>query len=134
MARRETRATVVNRQALDAIRRGFVEGMAEQGRAVIADTNPPDDDPIGQGLVAEGDWGVWADGKKVAGTARKPRGANVKTGVTLLAGYPFPARFNEIGTVHQPGRPFFTPTVLRDLPGIAESHFRRPVRLALRRA
>ncbi len=41
----------------------------------------------------------------------------VKTGITLLAGFPFPARFNEMGTIHQPARPFFTPTLVEVLPG-----------------
>jgi hypothetical protein len=131
MAGRVSARTVVNRAALDAIRGAFVDGMAAMGTALVAGTHPPDDDPIGVGLVKEGDWAVWSDGKKVAGTGAKPKGVTTRHGVTLVVGYPFPARFNELGTIHQPARPFFTPTVLRIVPGVSEDYLRAPVRRAL---
>lgn len=115
MARRVGVRVVQNRKALDAIREGLVAGLEAVGQAVIGQAVPPDDPTTVEKIV--GDYGVWADGKKVAGTAQKPRSAKVKTGITLLAGFPFPARFNEMGTVHQPPRPFLTPTLTEVVPG-----------------
>lgn len=121
-----SRRTVLNRKALTALAEGFVEGMAAMGAAVIAVAHPPDQDPTGQGLITTGDWGVWAGTKKVAGTATKPRSAKLsKTGgIMLVAGYDFPGRFQELGTIHQPARPFLTPAMLQVIPGAED--FIRP--------
>lgn len=125
---------VLNYKALDAIRKGLVDGLSDMGRATIADTHAPDDDPTGQGLVTTGDWGVWADGRKVAGTASKPRTVKTPKGaIVLVVGYGFPGRFNELGTVHQPARPFLTPAMLETIPG-TEDYVRGPVRAWLRLA
>lgn len=132
MARRESSRCVLNRRALNAIAQGFVAGMAEMGAAVIETAHPPDATPFGEGLVTTGDWGVWAAGKKVAGTAAKPRSARTKEGITLVAGFGFPGRFQELGTIHQPARPFLTPAMLQVIPGAAD-FIRRPVRKALAR-
>ena len=108
---------VINRKALTAIREGEVAGMERLALAVLATANPnvPDAPPYGEGLVVEGDYGIWADGKKVAGGASKPRSLRTKEGVTMITGYPFPMRFYEEGTVHQPARPVVTPAVLEDI-------------------
>lgn len=109
--------TVLNRRTLNALQAGFVDGLEDLGQAVLAATHPPHDDPAGQGLQVAGDYGVWANGRKVAGGAtRKPRSVRTGKGITLVVGFPFPARFNEIGTVHQPARPFLTPAVLAETP------------------
>jgi hypothetical protein len=134
MARKVSSRTVVNRKALDAIRGGLADGLALFGAAIIADTHPPDATPFGEGLVTTGDWGVWADTRKVGGTARKPRSVRlVKGALTLVVGYGFPGRFQERGTVHQPARPFFTPVVNRNLPNLPE-HLRGPVQKAIDKA
>lgn len=131
MARKVTARTVLNYKALDAISKGLADGMAILGKVIIAHTEPPDAEPFGKGLVTTGDYGVWVKGRKVAGTATKPRAARLsKTGITLLVGYGFPGRFQELGTVRQPARPFFTPVVNRELPGL-EDHLKSPVRRAL---
>jgi hypothetical protein len=131
MARKINARTVVNRKALNAISSGFVAGMEAMGKAIIDRTTPPDAEPFGEGLVTTGDYGVWAGTKKVAGTATKPRAVRLsKTGITLLAGYGFPGRFQELGTIHQPARPFFTPSVLGELPD-THDHLKGPVRKAL---
>ena len=131
MARKVSTRTVVNYKTLDAITRGLADGMALLGQAIIAGTKPPDATPFGEGLVTTGDWGTWVKGRKVGGTATKPRSAKLSpTGITLLAGYGFPGRFQELGTVHQPARPFFTPVVARELPGL-EDYVKTPVRRAL---
>lgn len=131
MPRKVSARTVLNYKALDAISRGLADGMADLGAAIIEATQPPDATPFGKGLVTTGDWGVWAKGRKVGGTATKPRAAQLtKTGITLLVGYGFPGRFQELGTVRQPARPFFTPVVNRMVPGVAD-HLKAPVRRAL---
>jgi len=130
MARKVSSRTVVNRRALTAIRSGLVDGMEAVGQAIVGQTRPPDDPTTTHKI--EGDWGVWSDGRKVAGTAAKPRGASTKQGVTLLVGFGFPARFNETGTIHQPARPFFTPTVTEVIPGTGK-YLSGPVRKRLGR-
>lgn len=129
MVQHVTARTVLNHQALDEIRRKFVDGMAEIGAHVIEVARPhvPDAPPIGKGLIETGDWAVFADARKVAGTAAKPRREVPKQGVTLLAGYGWPARFQEEGTIHQPARPFVTPAFLEVMPdkdGILAEKFR----------
>lgn len=116
MARTNAR-TVINRKALTAIRAGLVDGVEDLGRAIVARINPPDDPTTSETIGV--DYGVWADGRKVAGGATKPRSQSVRKGVTLVVGVGFPGRFNEIGTVHQPARPFFTPEVLAEIPETA---------------
>jgi hypothetical protein len=117
MPRKISARTVVNRKALDAIRAGLVDGMEAIGQAFVGRADPPDDPTTAERII--GDYGIWADGRKVAGTATKPRRTSVKQGVTLIAGFPFPARFNELGTIHQPARPFATPAMTETLPGAA---------------
>lgn len=130
--RKVTARTVLNKQALNAIAQGFAEGMGALGQAIIEITTPPDAEPFGEGLVTTGDWGVWAGTKKVGGTASRPRGVKLsKTGITLIAGYGFPGRFQELGTIHQPARPFFTPSVVEEIPQ-TEEHLKRPVQRALK--
>lgn len=124
-----TTKTVLNHQALDEIRRNFVDGMAAIGEKVIEVATPhvPDAPPIGVGLIQRGGYAVWADGQKVAGTAAKPRGEVPKQGVVLMAGYDFPARFLEEGTIHITPRPWVTPAfveVMPDKDGILAEKFR----------
>lgn len=129
MARKVNARTVVNRQALTAIRAGEVNGMEALGQAIVARVHPPDD-PATKARIPV-DYGVWADGRKVAGGASKPHGTAIKQGVTLVVGVGFPGRFNEIGTSHQPARPFFTPEVLAELPETG-NYLRPKVQAALR--
>jgi len=132
MARKVNARTVVNRKALDAIRGGLADGLGKLGAKIIEDTRAPDEPPLGKGLVAKGDWGVWAGSRKVGGTATKPKTVRLDRngGITLIAGYPFPGRFNELGTIRQPARPFFTPAVLEEIPNTLD-HLKSPVRRAL---
>jgi hypothetical protein len=132
MARKINARTVANKRALDAITRGLVDGMADLGRTILHDTRPPDEPPLGKGLVATGDWGVWNGTRKVDGTATKPKTVRLERngGITLIVGYGFPGRFNELGTINQPARPFLTPAVLEEIPS-TEDHLKAPVRRAL---
>ena len=40
-------------------------------------------------------------------------------GVAVAGGFPFPARFAELGTVNQPARPFLTPALMATVPDAA---------------
>lgn len=131
MARKVSVRTVANKAALTAISNGLAEGLASVGRTIIERTRPPDAEPFGKGLVTTGDWGVWAGTRKVDGTASKPKQVRLKQGVvTLVAGYGFPGRFQELGTIRQPARPFLTPPVLEVTPTTPD-HLRGPVQRAL---
>jgi len=155
--------TVANRKALDAVRAGLVNGFETMGQSILERTHPPDDDPIGVGLVNEKAWGIWVDGRKVAtsdtppvqkidasvsggsfghavklnkarkigGAVTLPRSERTKKGITLVVGFGFPARFNELGTIHQPARPFFSPIVLATIPGMQLDFLAAPLRRAL---
>lgn len=128
MARKISSRTVVNRKALSAISAGFVDGLEELGRTIVERVEPPDDPATKERIV--GDYGVWANGRKVAGGASKPRAARVKEGITLIVGYPFPMRLQELGSVHQPARPVFSPVAFAELPGMG-AYLKPPVRARL---
>lgn len=130
MARRISSKTVLNRKSLTLLRGAFVDGMEQIGIDLIARTEPLDDPTTQEKII--GDWGIWVDGKKVAGTATKPRRENVKSGITLLAGFPFPMRFGEMGTIDQPSRPRFSPTLSEVIPD-AHRYIRQPVQRVTRR-
>lgn len=131
MARKTSVRVVMNRKALTAIRSGVVDGMEALGQAVLsAGVGKVPDDPETQAII-EGGFGIWADGKKVAGTAQKPRSVRVKSGVTLICGYGFPARFQSLGTIHIPPNPgWFVTPVMTDAPG-AERFLKPAVRKRL---
>lgn len=128
MAGRIVTRTVVNPRAIAAISSGLAEGLGTMAESILARTNPPDD-PATSAQIAGG-YGVWVDGQQVAGSGDAPHGVTPGPGVTLVVGYDFPARFNEIGSAHQPGRPFFTPEVLATVPGAPE-FLRGPVQSRL---
>lgn len=133
MARKVSSRVVLNRKALTAIRQGAVAGMEEMGRAVLAmgEGQVPDATPFGEGLVTTGDYGVWADGRKVAGTASKPRRVAVKSGITLICGYGFPGRFQALGTIHiAPNPSWFVEPMNTVIPG-AHSYLKPEIRKRL---
>lgn len=112
-----TSRVVINRRALNALAGAFADGLGDIGQAAVKGADPPDATPYGVGLVTSGAWGVWAGGKKVEGTAEKPRSERLnRQGLTMFAGFDFPGRFQETGTSRQPARPFFTPSILRTVP------------------
>lgn len=119
-ARRVSSRTVLNRACLTAIGEGLASGLEDVGTRAIENTEPPDAAPFGEGLITTGDWGVWNGTRKVGGTATKPRSVKLSgEGITLVAGYGFPGRFQEFGTVNQPARPFLSPAMLETLPEVA---------------
>lgn len=126
MARKPSARVVYNRQTADALRLGLADGLVVLADAMIEACDPPDASPYGEGLIESGGSVAYVDGKKVAGTAAKPRGEPTRTGVIAFAGWGFPARFNEFGTINQPARPFFSPGIEQVLPDAAD-HIRTGV-------
>ena len=86
---------------------------------MIANAHPPDD-PLTAEVIQGGAVG-YIDGRKIGGQATKPsseRGLKQR-GIVAFFGFGFPARFQEIGTVHQPARPFLWPAVTETEPEMA---------------
>jgi hypothetical protein len=136
MARKTNVRTVLNRKALSAFAAGIADGMEELGQAYVEVVTPniPDAPPYGKGLPQTADFGVWSNGKKVAGGATKPRTVRVKQhGAILVAGEGFPGRFQELGTVKMAANPHVTPAMLTVLPD-AEGYIKPAVRKRLARA
>ena len=106
--------TVLNRQALTQLDLVLAAGLEAAAVKVLERTRPPDAPPYGQGLPLQGGYVSYVDSKKVGGTpgAVKPRALRDRKGVTVAVGFGFPGRFQEMGTVNQPPRPFFTPVVM----------------------
>jgi HK97 gp10 family phage protein len=125
----------LNRAALNQVDLAVADGLLEQAQNIVEAANPPDAPPFGKGLVQTGGAAAWAGKKKVGGAKsggreiKKPRAVRLEAGVTTaVGGFGFPARFQEMGTVHQPARPFLTPVFLamgKDVAG--------PIREAVRR-
>jgi len=108
---------VLNHKRLSLVHRTLADGLAAVAAEIVRIADPPDATPFGEGLVTTGDTYVAVDGKKVAGGASKPRRLKVpKPGIVAVAGFGFPGRFQELGTIHQPARPFLTPAVQRVMP------------------
>lgn len=101
------------RGRLEEFDRRMAGGMEWWAMEVLNRAKVPDQPLIGQGLVERGGFISYVYGKRVGGDAdRKPKTLRVGKGTTVAVGYSFPARFNEMGTVHQPPRPFFLPAVV----------------------
>lgn len=125
MARRPSARLMLNRAALDEVQLALADGVEEIARTIVETANPPDATPFGQGLVTQGGWAVYVGSKKVAGGSlagiqpKKPRSfKTAPDAITGIAGFGFPARFQEIGTVHERARPFLMPAAIQ-VKGIA---------------
>jgi hypothetical protein len=107
---------VLNQQALGELDRGLATGLEVLAMEVLRVVKPPDATPFGVGLVDRGGAIAYVDGKKVGGSApdvKKPKAMRVRgKGVVVGVGFGFPGRFQEVGTSHQPSRPFLTPAVM----------------------
>lgn len=137
MVRRASARVVVNREALNRVHLALVDGVEEVARTIVETANAPDQTPFGVGLVRNGGWAVYSDGKKVGGGGldgtqpAKPRAFVAGPGISAVAGFGFPARFQEVGTVHQPARPFLTPAGLA-VAGMAGSIMRDAIKARIR--
>jgi hypothetical protein len=140
MARKPSARVVLNRAALNRVELAIADGFSAVGHAVLDTTEPPDATPFGEGLVTRGGFLVYAAGKKVDGFGQdgrqpaKPRAVRVQgeSWLQLIVGFGFPGRFQELGTIRQPARPFLTPAAGRVLP-LAAQIMSPVVRTALRR-
>lgn len=113
----------LNRSRLDEVHAAFAEGTFDIARAIVrvAENDAPDRTPYGEGLVNRGGAAVWVNGRKTHemttggdGKVNKPRAFRVRSAprtVAGVAGFGFPALFQEFGTVHHRAQPFFTPAV-----------------------
>jgi hypothetical protein len=128
LPRKPSVRVVLNRSRLTPDALGLVDGFSEVGKTIIETADPPDATPHGEGLVTSGGYLVYADGKKVdgwhqrGGQPKAPRKAQVSktTGVTLIVGWGFPARFQEFGVVHHGPQPFATPARDQVAPAIPD--------------
>lgn len=118
-----TSRVVLNRQAFGELTLASADGLFALAVEIVEEARPPDAPPQGQGLVEGGGALAWAGKKKVAGTTiggrqiKKPRALRLSpTDATAIAGFGFPARFVELGTVDTQAQPFLTPAVGRVLP------------------
>jgi hypothetical protein len=117
MARGRTTRVKLNRAAVDGVRLALADGAHAVAKAIVTDANPPDATPFGAGLVTSGGTLAYVGSKKVDGWSldgrqpKKPRSLRVKGQDTIVAvaGFGFPGRFQEFGTVHHAAQPFLTP-------------------------
>ena len=113
MAGKPTARTVLNRKNLHEVDLALAKGLEQLAEEVLEATDPPDAPTFGVGLVEAGAYISYVDGKRVGGVAKKPKAFKVRgRGVAVAVGFGFPARFQEVGTVNQPARPFFAPAVV----------------------
>jgi hypothetical protein len=110
---------VLNRGALTEIGLAVADGLEVVTRTVVEQAEPPDATPYGEGLVTQGGWLVYHGTKKVAGGSlrgrqpKKPRGMRLAAkAITAIAGFGFPGRLQETGTIHHPAQPFVWPAWL----------------------
>jgi hypothetical protein len=121
---------VLNREAADQVRLGLADGLFALCEQIVQQARPPDAPPSGRGLVRRGAAAAWVDGKRVAGTGSIGQGRVPSRAVVAAAGFGFPARFQELGTIKQSPRPFFMPAVVSVLPN-ADKYIRPAMRARL---
>jgi hypothetical protein len=105
---------VLARERLHELDLAMAAGLEGNALAVLERVRPPDATPFGEGLVDRGGFISYVGGKRVGGDAdKKPEDMRVMgQGVVVGVGFSFPGRFQEMGTVRQPPRPFLTPAVM----------------------
>ncbi len=114
----------LNRATFRLIDLGLADGVARLGDAIVGTADVPDAEPYGKGLVTRGGFVVFLNGVQVAGTASRPtREWLAASGVTAFVGWGFPGRFQELGTVNQPPRPFVMPAMEQQL-AYLDAHMR----------
>jgi hypothetical protein len=136
VAKGPSKRVVYNRSVADALFLGLADGALAVADEIIAvaESDVPDAPAFGQGLVASGETVAYLDGKKIGGTATKPRQARLpKPGVAAFAGYSvFWAHFVHNGTIHMAPNPWFLRATNRVIPN-AHEHIKPKVREALAR-
>lgn len=109
---------VMNKAALAALDRGIADALGDMARTIVEAAEPNDAAPYGEGLRDARDWGVWANGRKVDGTAQKPKAARVSRGeIVALGGFGTDhAMHHEIGTEDTGAYPFLSPALMAHQP------------------
>ncbi len=122
MARKVSARVVMNKAALAELDRGIADGLGAMAKAIVDDAEPNDAAPYGEGLREAGDWGVWANGRKVDGTAQKPRAARTPKGqIVAIGGFGTDhAMYHEIGTEDTGAFPFLTPSLVKHQPNAGQ--------------
>ena len=108
---------MLNRSALTELGVAVAEGVEEVARTIVEVADPPDATPFGEGLVTSGGWLVYLGPRKIGGGGqdgrqpKKPRSWRVRDseGIHGIAGFGFPGRFQEMGTVNHAAQPFLVP-------------------------
>lgn len=121
---------VINRDALHEVDSAMVKGMESMALRVLTEADVPTSDRgydyiggervVNIPLEDRGGFVAYVAGKKVnefslllGERVKKPQGARVRgAGVVVIAGFSFPARFNEMGTARHPARPFLAPALM----------------------
>jgi len=128
MARGPSARVVLNRAAMRAVQVAIADGLFEVARTIVDVADPPDATPFGVGLVTQGGVLAYIGDKKVGGWSqrgtqpKKPRAVKVRGRgeIMAVAGFGFPGRFQETGTVHHAAQPFLTPAANRTVDHAAE--------------
>lgn len=109
----------------DVVRLGAADGLFEIATRIVDRAAPdmPDAPPLGQGLPKQGGAVAWVGKKKVNNASldgsqvAKPRSLVLtEDQETAIAGFGFPARFQELGTIHQAANPTLTPAAMAEVP------------------
>jgi len=113
----------LNRKKYELTRLAVADAAFAVAKEILEVVDPPDASPYGVGLLEGGGAIAYLDGKKIDGTTiggrqiKKPRAVKPrKHVVTVAVGFGFPGRFQEMGTIKQPAKPFLTPAVMSVVP------------------
>jgi hypothetical protein len=112
---------VLNREAFHQIDLANTDGLMAVAEEIIHNVRTPDAPPYGRGLLQGGGWLAYLGSKKIGGqmedgrNVSKPRSLRDTTQVAI-AGWGFPGRFVELGTVDTHAEPFLTKSVMEVLP------------------
>lgn len=117
--------------AFARLERAVALGAGDIGAEVVRRARVPDAPPIGQGLVETGASAAFLGGRRIEGTADAPSDFDAPDGPAAIAGFDFPARFQEEGTIRQPARPFLSPAA-EDVSGDAGAIMARRIGSELR--
>jgi hypothetical protein len=125
--RKPSARVVMHRRRLDQVSLAVADGFLALAEAIVRQADPPDATPFGEGLVTRGGWLVYVGGKKAGGGSidgrqpKTPRRIKVRRhGIVAMAGFGFPGRFQEDGTVHHDAQPFFGPALDQTAPRATE--------------
>lgn len=126
MAKKRSARVVLNRRAVGQVELALADGVNAVAKAIVLETNAPDAEPYGEGLVMRGGWITYIADKKIDGGGtdgrqpKKPRAFRVRGSevISAVAGWGFPAGFKELGTNKMAAEPFFAPARDRVIPRI----------------